>query len=484
MKINKYIGAAAISFGLMLCATGCSDFTEIDPKGMNLLETTSQLDMLLNYQYSLDTDYMMEISGDIIYCYSNLNTLMNQPVKTASQILITWDEDGHDKELPELTASDDWYSDCYEIIGKVANPILAKIESATGPEDDRIRIKAEAHVLRAYFHYLAVQKFAKAYNPATADSEDAIVYVTEDMDIKTPAEPLKLKDFYGKIIADLDAAIATGGLPKNNINRMRMSLPCAYAVKALALMSMQDFNGAATAAREALGINSTVVDYNTMTKKTTGYIIGGEYDVLLRPKQECAEDYFNVDNIQFYTAITPYGEEMFEKGHAVHDKFSTDRVMYDFMMGMGKSMLGEEYDWTFTYDLESSWNNIGLKTTQMYLILAETAIAAGQYDEAMKNLDIIREKRISPELYAPLAGTVSDKATAIEHLRQTAHGENIWTVFNFIDRKRWTQLDDYKQTLTRTFGTRTMTLTPESSLWVFPIPKNVLSMNPYIHHNF
>lgn len=485
MKLKKYILKSAIAAAL-ITFSGCADFTEMTPKGMNLLETTSQLDMLLNYEYrDISIRQMMEISGDIIYWRSDLNTMMHQPIKTATQIRITWDEEAHKNELPGLVLNDQWYTTCYNVIGKIANPIILIADNAKGPEIDKKRVKGEALTLRAYFHYLAVQKYAKAYNPATAETENAIVYVTENTDIKSPAKPLNLKDYYKNIIADVDAAIATGGLPDANINRMRMSLPCAYAVKALALMAIQDFDGAEAAAKKALEINSTIVDYNTMTTEVQGSVTFGKYNVLLRPRAECAEDYFNSRDLQQLNAITPYGESMFEKGHAVHDKFNTDRVKYDFTPGMGDGIktLGPDYDWTLTNDRNSSWGNIGLKSTQMYLILAETSIAKGKYDDAMKYLDAIREKRIDPSIYAPLAGTVRDKATAIKHLRQTAHGENIFTVYNFIDRKRWTQLDDYKQTLTRTFGDVTMTLTPESALWVFPLPQSILALNPYLKQN-
>lgn len=485
MKLKKYILGAVTGTALAMTAVSCSGFTEIDPKGMNLLETVDQLEMLLNYEYYFSATDMMEISGDIVYSTSNLNTLMNQPVKSASQIIITWDEQAHDEILPGLTAGDSWYTDCYAIIGKIANPILMKIDAASGNEAMKQQIKAEALTLRAYFHYLAIQKFGKAYNPSTAETQQALVYVTEDMDIKVPAEPSTMKEFYDHIIADLDAAIALNALPKLNVCRMRMSAPCPHAIKALACMAMQDYATAASEANKALGIINTVVDYNTMTVPAYGMFTGGVYQVLLRPKQECPEDYFNVDFIEFYTSVTPYGEDMFEKGHAVKDKFYTVAVMYDYMPGGNATMLlGPDYPWTVTFDLESSWNNIGLKTTQMYLILAETAINNGKYDEAMDALDKIRVNRIDPEIYEPLKGKVNDKATAIEHLRQTAHGENIYTVYNFVDRKRWTQLPDYKQTLHRTFGTNSMTLTPESSLWVFPIPRNVMDMNPHLKQNF
>ena len=140
-------------------------------------------------------------------------------------------------------------------------------------------------------------------------------------------------------------------------------------------------------------------------------------------------------------------------------------------------MIGEP-GYTMTFDLESSWPTIGLSTPQMYLILAENTIENDLYDDAMGYLDDIRVNRIDPAVYAPLHGTVSDKATAIQQLKTTAHAEGLFGVWNFINCKRWTRLDDYKETVTRTICDVTMTLTPDSKLWVFPIPQNVINNNP------
>lgn len=51
MNIYKLLSSAAI--GVSMLITSCSEYTDIQPKGMNLLETSAQLEMLLNdyYQY-------------------------------------------------------------------------------------------------------------------------------------------------------------------------------------------------------------------------------------------------------------------------------------------------------------------------------------------------------------------------------------------------------------------------------------------------
>ncbi|MBS1443331.1 MAG: hypothetical protein HP020_03605 [Prevotella sp.] len=53
------------------------------------------------------------------------------------------------EKLAELTASDEDYTSFYNNIGTIANPILSKVDGASGTEADRKLLKSEALTLRA-----------------------------------------------------------------------------------------------------------------------------------------------------------------------------------------------------------------------------------------------------------------------------------------------------------------------------------------------
>lgn len=467
----------------VLLFTSCSDFTDIQPKGKNLLSTTDEIEMLLNSEFYLSSTDAQMMSGDMLTLLSNVANELNQPNKTRQAIMITFDATNQDK-MAELTSNDSQYSDYYNIIGRIANVVLSQIEAATGPEEVKNRLKCEALVLRAYFHYLLVNKFAKAYNPSTAATDPGIPYLKEDWDIMVPTRKETVETVYNYILEDLNKAIEINALPDEAINRMRISKPCAYAAKALALISMQRFDEAEQAAQDALAINGAVDDYNAMTTTYTGNIIGGKYEVILRPRLQCKEDLFYTEAIELFHAIMPCAWNAFEEGHASRDKMTTDRMMYDNMMGMGTSMIGLDY--TFTFDLNSGWNGVGMKTTHMYLIIAEAEIRKGNYDEAMAALDKIRINRIDPDIYLPLEGTVDNETDAIFHLKQTSHGENIYSCYNFINRKRWNQLEEkYQETIVRDLeGIGTYEMGPDSPMWIFPFPVDAVNNNPNLTQNY
>lgn len=466
-----------------LTLASCEDFTDVQPKGKNLLATTDQLEMLLNNKFDGSNTDMRVIAGDMIYAYSNLATTLSQPVKTRNVIMWTYDEASMDR-MAELTASDSDYADYYGIIGKISNPILQQIDAASGTESAKRQIKCEALALRAWSYYMLVNKFSKAYNPATAETDPGIIIMTEDIDITDPQPKSTVKQVYDRILADINEAIDLGGLPDAAVNKMRMCKPAAYAIKAQALMSMQDWDGAEEAAKQAIAINGIITDYNSECLGTTqGYIIGGTYTVIDRGKTGTGEDYFFNYSYELFNAYTADAWANFETGHAYKDKMTTDWTLYDNMMGMSESYLGES-GWTFSYDLNSYWNDGGLRSPHMYLIIAECELHKGNIDTAMEYLDMLRVCRIDPAVYQPLLGNVTTEADAMAHVKQVTMNENIYSVNIFIDKKRWNQISGWEATYSRTIAGQTYSIAPDSKMWIFPFPMDAMNNNPNLTQNY
>lgn len=468
---------------IALLFTSCESFTDLEPKGKNLLTTTDQLEMLLNKEYEGCAYDMRQMAGDMIKSYSNVATTISQPVKTRDVIIWTYDEANMDK-MAELTSSDADYSSFYGNIGTIANPILSKVDAASGTEADKKLLKSEALTLRAWSFYMLVNKFAKAYNPATAATDPGVILMTEDKDIQTAQPKSTVEEVYQQILKDINEAIDLDGLPEVAINKMRFCKSAAYAVKALTLLSMQKYDEAEEVAKQAIALNGTINNYNTSLQgELQGYMTGGTYSVINRGKKGTDEDYFLNGNLEFYSAYTPETMANFEEGHAYKDKMSSMNMMYDYLMDAGESMLGET-GFNITFDLNSLWNDGGLRSTQMYLTIAECETHKGNYDTAMEYLDKVRVNRINPAKYQPLKGTVSTKEEAIKHVKQVTMNEDIYSVNIFIDKKRWNQCDSWKQNYSRTLAGKTYTITPDSKMWIFPFPQSVINNNPQITQNY
>ena len=139
----------------------CEDFTDLQPKGKNLLSSTDDLELLLNAEYNGGNSDMRLIAGDVIRETGNVASEISKPIKSRKVIMWTYDEASMDN-MAELTSSDEDYTFYYANIGRIANPILAQIDNASGDEATKRKIKCEALALRAWSLYMLVNKFAKA----------------------------------------------------------------------------------------------------------------------------------------------------------------------------------------------------------------------------------------------------------------------------------------------------------------------------------
>ena len=150
-----------------------------------------------------------------------------------------------------------------------------------------------------------------------------------------------------------------------------------------------------------------------------------------------------------------------------------------------------------------------LTTVDMYLTRAECLLRGsdGNIPTAMAILEKIRERRIDPDAYTPMA--VDTKADAIAALKQVSRHENFATSKNFINMKRWNASEpEWQTTLTKTLTlapqgfmprggnpmngwdpippviTRSYTLRPDSPLWIFPFPQSATNYNPNLTQNY
>lgn len=496
MKIRHIISKVSLSAILVATMLGsCENFTEVDQKGMNLLSKTTELDLLLNAQYGLDWQDMGYVCGDVLSSTKFLPTALAEPNKSYTEILQSWSEEDHATKLLGQSTSDGFYADCYRYIGRIANPILMQVDAAKGSEEEKKLLKSEALAIRGYFHFLAAQKYAKPYDKSMAATELCVPYISETQGVMDPVVQQTQQTVYENILKDLDKSIDINGLPAVSQKPGRLCSAFPHAAKAHVLLAMGEYAKAAQAAEKALEIRGTVNDYKECLE--TGPSFMGQIATLLvmGPAYEMEEDYFT-DNSQnmLDILITPFNESMYEDGHYKKDYYPTYANM---MKGMYNPMdpeadlqgfrMNAEMQYGVPYlsvfDMMGQNNTVGIKSSHMLLILAECAIAEGNIGKAMRYLDRLRVKRINPAIYQPLEGNVTEKVEAIKYLKLSAHGEYVYSMWNFFSRKRWSKIDDYKETFSRELCGQTYTLTPESDLWIFPFPIDLVSINPNIKQN-
>lgn len=454
---------------LIFVLASCDDKLDITPKGMTILNKVSDLELLLNN--SMDLGKNRDLCNVCNECYpdENVNLLLKK-TNTVEYAILTYDEK---VDRAALTAEDGIYSAAYKNINYM-NTILDKIESADGDESAKKEIAAEAHIIRAYEHFLLVNIYAQQYDDATAKDKGGIPYVT-DINVTSTKEKLSLYDVYQNILKD--CADEYINLLPDKSTVIRGNKAWGNAVRAKVLMQMKHYS-------EALPYALASLKYNGAIEDRTPVIESNEWAV-----EELATD--NLLLMENGMGL-PWGETIsletianFEEGDIVKNYALCYGVDPVWSQEYGERMSGVTGSLQFS-SFNLYWNNWGITSDRMYYTAAECYIRSGKIQEGLDLVNKVRKYRIDPQHYADF--TASTEETAMKLMQRAKWIECIATYENFFDCKRWNSEDKYKKTITRNMPvggkTYTYSIAPDSKLWVFPFPVNATRYNSTLTQNY
>lgn len=486
---------------LMAVLLSCEDKLDITPKGQTVLNTVADLETLLNQEYSIGTPSsdLGVICNETYGLFSNVNnTLSNR--NTLAYAHLTYDPEVDRKSL---TTKDDLYNALYRYINYM-NVILDKIDDAEGDESRKPRIIAEAHIMRVYLHWLAVNIYARQYDEATAAETGGIAYVT-DIDVTAQKSKMPLNEVYRLLLEDCaEEYIAV--LPDVAPDVVRAGKAWGYAVRAKVLMQMKRYGDALRCALKSLEYNGTIEDRavvngasdwnlpkfspnnliyiggmvaptgEVLSRETTGLFETGDY----------IKDYSNTaagggweddDEEEWDEYALEDDEEWDEDG-----EFTADVSLWSSMMGeMMSGVPGSVY-----YSGWSAFVNMyGITAERMYYTAAECYLRTGQIGDGLALVDRVRRCRIHPDDFTAFEGQASTEEAAMALLQRAKWIECISSYENFFDCKRWNTEPAYLRTIVRTLpDIGTYTLKPDSPLWVFPFPADAVRYNSSLTPNY
>ena len=243
----------------ILATSSCEDSLDITPKGKTILDTVDDLELLLNQEFSFNTNPAVDlglVTNEIVAMYETVPSTMSNR-NSLSYAYLAYDETVN---RAELATTDDRYATLYSMINYM-NVIIEKLDDARGDETQKVRVEAEAHMLRAYFHYLLVNIYAGQYDPANASSLGGIAYVdnTNSGEIK---QKLTVAQVYERILQDCDESYISS-LYDKHANSSRIDKAFGYAVRAKVFFQMKNYDEAARQALKAIEINGRVEDRST-----------------------------------------------------------------------------------------------------------------------------------------------------------------------------------------------------------------------------
>ncbi|MCM1050886.1 MAG: RagB/SusD family nutrient uptake outer membrane protein [Paenibacillus sp.] len=471
---SKIFTAAAVT--ALLSLNSCD--IELVPKGETTLDTTAELEYLMNtanftqaFPYSTDISiivnesYGNDYSAGVVGRINRGNTLAAAYLSYDANI---------DRAL--LATTDQRYTDIYKLINGL-NIVLGKVDETSGDADHKQRLKAEAKIERAYYHFLLAGMYAAQYDEATAANTGGIAYVT-DYNNDEQKRQLTLDKVYANIMQDLnDDEIE---LLPDYTNVVRLSKYSGYAIKSRILFQMKNYPEALKYALEALKGDYSIEDRSYIADTHRWILKAASTNNFWYISSQSTSSAVNYEQLSLETI------RLFEPGDLTKDyAYANGRVVpgneaYNYNYGQSDSGIKGCCELA-TYDVFT--NCWGLTVERIMYLAAECYIRTGQPQKGLDLVNEVRKHRIHPDFYTPFTANNEEDAMAL--YQPARFIENLATYENFFDQKRWNTEDKYKKTISREVpGLKTYTLTPESPLWIIPFPANVLLYNDSFSQNY
>ncbi|MBB6108717.1 SusD family protein [Mucilaginibacter lappiensis] len=448
-----------IAIALMLYFSSCKkSFLDAKPNS-SIVNPTS----ISEFQELLDNNYVLNSTGALpqmscddyfIVNQSSLDALDYPTYKGA----YLWRKDLFGGE----TNIQDWNGDFNAIF--YANSVLDGLNAISQSSANRIdynNVKGEALFFRAYAYYDLVRNFCTVYNQKTATSDLGLPLRTS-AGIDATLKRSNLQETFDLVISDLNTSLILLRDDFSTVNRNRPSRSAVNAMLARVYLYMGNYTEAANAADQCLAKYNRLIDYNTIsTTKTTPFSYSTD-ETIFFSKQQVSYTY----TTGYTTNWTTIGVDT-----TLLKSYSTNDLRLPIFFALNAL---NNYNVKRGYVGGGFYGFTGLATDEVMLIKAECAARANDAPTAMNTLNQLLLNRYRKGTFVPI--NTSNSTTALSQVLLERRKELVWRALRWSDLKRLNR-DGANITLKRNLGEVTYTLTPNSSLYVFPIPDDEIVLS-------
>lgn len=449
-KINKLLLGSCLV--LLACLCSCDDYLSNVPKGQRIPTTLNDFSVMLADEY---TNCREDVTQALVLLndrYVSDGYLSYYELWNANYF---WDENA---DRIAMNKSDETtYYNGYAGIS-TANLIIENAPTATEATDaERGQVIAQAKILRAMKYFTLVNYYAKTYNAATAATDGGVPLITSAEVGATYTQP-SVQEIYDFIVQDISEALPA--LPERALNVLYADKATAYALAARVYLQMGNYQEALASAGEALKRNDRLFDWVAFYNDNAAVLsVPDVYQSITSPM---GFDY--EENYIFCHGNNSYSGNDLQMREDRGNRFEQGDAHFMSRWKI-RTMAGSTY---YNPNMGGYFNRGGLTTTEVYLIQAECMARTGNVAGAMDVLNKVRQKRILPEYYQPLAASSADEA--IDMIIKVKGDALVQTIIPFCDARRLNLEPAHARTLTKVENGQQYTLSPSSHMWVMPFP--------------
>jgi len=405
---------------------------------------------------------------------------------------------------------DDFISSDYSISGiwsgyynLIANANIAiagypAITGLTGTDADNMKAyQGDAYLIRAYCYQQLILRWAKAYEPGTAASDEGVPLVLTYNPNATPARAT-VQQVYDQILSDIAQAKTLLAGVNGSQGATRFTIDAALALEARVRLYMQDWAGAKTAADAVINkgtypLISNKTDLISMWTNDLGN------EVVFQSDASEPNELPNANNI--YLGLIPstgkYDPDFLPSKWVVDMYDNADIRKAAYFDQKTLTVSGNDYPGIYLVNkypgnpdfFTGATTNYEQKpkifrVAELYLISAEAAARSSDAAGALNSLNALRTKRGLTAL-SGLTGDALMQAVKDERFRELA-----FEGFRLDDLKRWhegfTRKDPQNASIIVIGGQyQSLTIAPDADKFTWGIPLNDMTANPSLkgHQN-
>ncbi|MDN3548915.1 RagB/SusD family nutrient uptake outer membrane protein [Mucilaginibacter aquaedulcis] len=431
--------------GLVLFFAGCK--RELDIKPSSSLQVPSSV---ADFQAMMDNTGKFNVLGPFAGTLAADDGFVTDATWNAAHLTARnayiWD-----RNLFNDNVLNDW---SYAYAGIfTANVVLEGITKYGTNGADWASIKGQAMFFRGYDYLQLAQEFCKAYDEQTAGSDAGLVLrASSDLNIKSVRSTVS--QTYQQIISDLNTAVNL--LPVNVITKTRPGKAAAYAALSRTYLAMRAYDKAGLYADSCLQLGASLLDYNQVAGIAAISFQRFNNEVIIHttmtPDAILTGTRYLVDT-SFYASYAP--EDL-------------RRILF-FVPLRGSTYL----NFRGSYDGTTSRLFYGPTTAEMYLVRAECNVRAGRINQALDDLNALRQKRYKTVSYQPLAS--ADAGVVLGWVLTERRKEMVFRGQRWSDLRRLNKEPSLAKTLVKIVNGKRYELPPGDPRYVLPIPQAVIN---------
>ena len=522
MKDMKHL----IYLSLIACLCGCSDFLEEYSQDTYYVSSYKDLDELLigdcylpvhgsaSAASTTNIGYFLPFLADEMEEQNNgygedYNAHVLYDVKDKVFGCYTWQQRiGQTPSYSGYISENGTWTELYRLIN-VANNILGSVDnvSQTSEEDKlgALRVKGEAHFLRAAYYFWLANLYGKPYHAATATSDLAVpLKITEKVDDKI-YQRNTVQEVYNQVLEDLREAERCLSQTEKPKSVYRADSTTVHLLESRVYLYMQNWEMAARYANKVLKARPTLTDMNTTTpasgflskaSKETIFSMGGN-DI------PCNMDYayqgFRVAK-ELYEA---YEDDDLRKSQwwwTRNDFIGYTKIAHG-SRNEEQTIIESQDDYYYLGYNDGYINNLAevsdkflFRTAEAYLNKAEAEAYSGNEGKARSALNTLRQKRYAAgsDYEITATGEALVKAIREERRKELALEGHRW-----FDLRRYMVCEKYPESKRITHNytyytgrldvtkvtTRVFVLEANDPAYTLPIPQEVIDFNTGMVNN-